>query len=281
MDETSFRLPPSYEPVPPPPPWWKRLFAPLAGVLAVCVKFFASLKFLILPALKFFPLILKTGGSMILMMWIYATIYGWKFAAGFVLLILVHESGHLVAARWCGLKVGAPVFIPFMGAFIALKEAPPNAWIEAIVGIGGPVAGTVGAIVCQNVFLATQDPLWLALAYSGYFLNLFNLIPAGFMDGGRIVNAISPWLLLPGLAVLVWFMLQYGANFILILITVSALPRVWRLFWSRTPEEHLYHDLPASKRVTMGICYFGLAAFLFYQMQSVLEELQALGHPSN
>jgi Zn-dependent protease len=211
------------------------------------------------------------------MMWVYTMFFGWKYAVGFVLLILVHESGHLIAARWCGLKVGAPVFIPFMGAFIALKEAPPNAWIEAIVGIGGPVAGTVGAIVCHNVFTITQDPIWLALAYSGYFLNLFNLIPAGFMDGGRIVNAISPWLLLPGLGVLVWFMVEFGPNFLLILILLLALPKVWRLFWSRTPEEQMYYELAPAKRMIMGVCYFGLAGLLFYQMQSVMEELAAMG----
>ena len=248
------------------------------GVLAVGAKFLGQIKFFILPALKFLPVMLKTGGSMFLMMWVYTLFYGWRFAVGFVLLLLVHESGHLLAARWCGLKVGAPVFIPFMGAFIALKEAPRNAWIEAIVGIGGPVAGTVGALVCHNVFVATQNPLWLALAYSGYFLNLFNLIPAGFMDGGRIVNAISPWLLLPGLAVLGWFMMEYGFNFIVVLIFVLALPKVWRLFWSRTPEEQLYYELEPAKRVIMGVSYFGLAGLLFYQMQSVMERLQETGH---
>ena len=278
MDQTSFQLPPSHEPVPPPAPWWKRLLGPIVGVLAVGAKFLGQIKFFILPVLKFLPVMLKTGGSMFLMMWVYTLFYGWRFAVGFVLLLLVHESGHLLAARWCGLKVGAPVFIPFMGAFIALKEAPRNAWIEAIVGIGGPVAGTVGALVCHNVFMATQNPLWLALAYSGYFLNLFNLIPAGFMDGGRIVNAISPWLLLPGLAVLGWFMMEYGFNFIVVLIFVLALPKVWRLFWSRTPEEQLYYELEPAKRMIMGVSYFGLAGLLFYQMQSVMERLQETGH---
>src|ERR1043165_4559958 len=129
---------------------------------------------------------------MVLTMWLYATMWGWKYAVGFVLLLFIHEDGHLIAARSMNLKVGAPVFIPFMGAFIALKEAPRNAWIESVVGIGGPLAGGAAGGLCHVWFFVTHEPLWLALAYSGYFLNLFNLIPISPLDGGRIVTALSP-----------------------------------------------------------------------------------------
>src|SRR2546422_10535129 len=88
--------------------------------------------------------------------------------------------------------MNAPVFIPFMGAFIALKEAPPNAWIGAQVGIGGPLLGTAGAAACDGLHLATGNPLIRALAFSGFFLNLFNLAPIGVLVGGRIVTALSP-----------------------------------------------------------------------------------------
>src|SRR2546430_10776346 len=132
------------------------------------------------------------------LIWVYAQTWGWWYALGFVLLMFVHECGHLLAARRIGLKVGAPVFIPFMGAFIALKEAPPNAWIEAQVGIGGPLLGTAGAAACDGLYLATGNPLFRALAFSGFFLNLFNLAPIGFLDRGRVVTALSPWLWLGG-----------------------------------------------------------------------------------
>src|SRR2546427_4820978 len=123
---------------------------------------------------------------------LYAQTWGWWYALGFVLLIFVHECGHLLAAKRIGLKVGAPVFIPFMGAFIALKEAPPNAWIEAQVGIGGPLLGAAGAAVCDGLYLATRKPLFRALAFSGLFLNLFYLAPIGVLDGGPIVPAVFP-----------------------------------------------------------------------------------------
>lgn len=272
-----------YQPPPPPPapPAWKRFLTPIIAALAIGAKFFAKLKFLILPVLKFVPVILKTGGSMIVTIWLYAMMWGWKFAVGFVLLIFVHECGHLVAARWCGLNVGAPVFIPFMGAMIALKEAPRNAWIESVVGIGGPVLGMAGALVCHNIFTLTHDPMWLALAYTGYFLNLFNLTPITPLDGGRIVAALSPWLWLPGLGLLVWFMFDRGPNLVLIIILIAALPKVWGLFWSKTDEERRYYELAPGQRLIMAASYFGLAGFLFYQMHNSMMELQEMGHWSH
>src|SRR5216117_3424980 len=164
----------------------KKTLAPLAVVGVMIAKFFAKLKFVLLPLLKFLPVLLKSGGTMLLMVWVYMQLWGWQFALGFVLLLFVHETGHLLVARKFGLKVGAPVFIPFMGAFIALKEAPRNAWMEACVGIGGPMLGSLGALVCNAIGEFTDTPILIALASAGYFLNLFNLLPVGFLDGGRI-----------------------------------------------------------------------------------------------
>src|SRR5205085_7591477 len=115
----------------------KKALGPIAVVGVVIAKFFAKLKFVLLPLLKFLPILLKSGGTMLLMIWIYTRLWGWQFALGFVRLLLIHETGHLVVAKKFGLKVGAPVFIPFMGAFIALKEAPGHAWLEAGAGSGG------------------------------------------------------------------------------------------------------------------------------------------------
>ena len=128
----------------------KKALGPIAVLGILIVKFFGKIKLVLLPLLKFLPVLLKSGGTMLLMIWVYMQLWGWQFAVGFVLLLLVHETGHLLVAKKFGLKVGAPVFIPFMGAFIALKEAPRNAWIEACVGIGGPMLGTLGALAVQR-----------------------------------------------------------------------------------------------------------------------------------
>jgi Zn-dependent protease len=235
----------------------KKFLAPVGVGLAVFFKFLIKLKFL-LP-------FLKTGGTMILSIGVYAIQWGWKFAAGFVLLIFIHECGHLLVAKRFGLKVGAPVFIPFMGAFIALKEAPRNAWVEAEVGIGGPLLGAFGAAVCEAIYFLTGNPLFRALAYSGFFLNLFNLAPVGFLDGGRIVTALSPWLWLVGFAIMVAFTI-YHFNFLVVLILIFSLPRLFFLFRAKTDEEKRYFEVTPAQRWIVAVTYFGLIAFLVYGM---------------
>jgi len=274
--------PPRYPPPPLPPPpapaapgWgrpepsvWqkiKKLFAPFGVIGVLFLKFFAKVKFLILPALKYVPVLFKTGGTMILSIGVYALYWGVWFAVGFVLLIFVHECGHLIAAKRLGLKVGAPVFIPFMGAVIALKEAPRNAWIEAQVGIGGPLLGTVGAAVCELIHVATGNQMFGALAYTGFFLNLFNLMPVGFLDGGRIVTALSPWMWLIGFAILTAMTFMHP-NLLLILILIASLPRLISLFRAKSDEERRYFEITPEQRWIMAAMYFGLIALLVFGM---------------
>lgn len=235
----------------------KQLLAPVFVALLAVGKW-------ILPALKFGLPFLKTGATMLISIAFYAQAWGWKFAVGFVLLIFVHEAGHLIAARMMGLDVGWPVFIPFMGAFIALKEAPRNAWVESVVGVGGPLLGGLGALAVMAAYLITGHPLYLVLAYSGLFLNLFNLIPIVPLDGGRIVSAISPWLWVIGLAIILPFLLWQlsGAGLLILVIVAMSLPRVIALFRGRHTASARYFECTPGQRWTMGLLYFGLLAGL-------------------
>lgn len=259
---------PEYGPPPAPTGWqkFKKLVAPVGVGGILVLKLLGKVKFIALPVLKFLPVLLKTGGTMVLSIWFYAMTWGVWFAVGFVLLIFVHESGHLLAARRVGLKVGAPVFIPFMGAFIALKEAPRNAWVEAQVGIGGPLLGALGAGVCELIHVASGNPLFGALAYMGFFLNLFNLAPVGPLDGGRIVTALSPWLWLVGLAIVLALTFAHP-NFILVMILVFSAPRVFFLFRRKSEAERRYFEVTAAQRWTMAAMYFGLVALLVLGME--------------
>ena len=132
-------------------------------------------------SLKFLGIFVAVGG--------YALIWGWRFAVGFVLLILVHELGHYVEAQRQGLNPQLPVFIPFLGAYVALRNQPFDPWRNALVSIAGPVAGGVAALACLVYGNATDSDLLRALAYVGFLLNLFNLIPIGILDGGHILRS--------------------------------------------------------------------------------------------
>ncbi|HRI08909.1 MAG TPA: site-2 protease family protein [Nannocystaceae bacterium] len=136
--------------------------------------------------------VLLTSGTMLLSVITYSFVFGWGYAVGFVVLIFIHEMGHYIAARQRGLEVGAPTFIPFVGAWIEMKSLPHDAETEAYVGLGGPLAGTLGAFACYFLARAQGSDLLLALAYAGFMLNLFNMLPISPLDGGRIVAVISP-----------------------------------------------------------------------------------------
>jgi Zn-dependent protease len=249
----------------------KKALGPIGVIGVVILKFIGKIKFIL-------PILLKTGGSMLLTIGVYAMVWGWLFAVGFVLLIFLHECGHLIVAKQFGLKVSAPMFIPFVGAFIALKEAPRNALMESSVGIGGPIFGSFAALLCHAAGIHFGWPLLIALAWSGYFLNLFNLAPVGMLDGGRIVTALSPWLWLPGFALLAWLGWTRPNVIIWILLLVS-LPRIFSLFRKRTEEEQRYFEVTPAQRWTMGAMYFGLIAALVFGMHVAQVELQSIPHP--
>jgi Zn-dependent protease len=231
-----------------------------------------KLLLLLFKALKFGKL-LPAVGTMLLSVAAYAWIFGWWYAVGFVALLLVHEMGHYLAARRRGLNVGLPTFIPFVGAWVQLKDLPHDAETEAYVGIAGPLLGTAGALGCFYLARSTGSVLLLALAYAGFFLNLFNLIPLAPFDGGRVTAAISPRLWLIGMPLLV-ALFFYSSSPLLILMAVLALPSVlkaWRGI--RSPEEQAYYSVRAETRLSYATLYLGLAAFLAIMCEQLHAEL--------
>jgi Zn-dependent protease len=172
--EPDFR---DYEPIHPEPGWkslFRKLWAPIVAAIGLAIKF----GFFIF---KFFGLFISVGA--------YALIWGWKFGVGFVAMILIHELGHFAEAKRQGLEVSIPRFIPFLGAYVLIKNSPLNPMRNAQVALAGPAAGALAAAICWGIGSQTGSSLLHALAYAGFFLNLFNLIPIGILDGGAIWKA--------------------------------------------------------------------------------------------
>lgn len=207
--------------------------------------------------------ILTVGGTMLLSVVAYAFVFGWMYSVGFVLLLLAHEMGHYVAARQRGLDVGVPTFIPFVGAWIEMKQMPHDVETEAYVGFAGPFVGTLAALACYALARIYDSQLLLALSYAGCFLNLFNLIPLSPLDGGRITAIISPRMWLVGVPILILAFVHFTSP-LLILLAIMAAPQVVKA-WNydpEAPENAYYRNVSDEHRFTYGVYYLALAGFL-------------------
>jgi Zn-dependent protease len=247
------------------PSWLKTLFGPV-GVALIFIL--TKLKW-VLALFKF--KFLTTGFTALLSVGAYALLFPWQFAVGLVVLIFIHEIGHVLILRRYGVAATAPVFIPFMGAFIGMKQLPKNATMEAYVGLGGPVIGSLGAFACYAAFLATDHAVWLVLAYIGIIINLFNLLPIMPLDGGRIAGAISRWIWVAGYAVAIIVMLLRPSP-ILLMVLIFGAGETWNAIQGRGQSD--YYTVPASERLTIALIYFGLMAllgFTLYELQPLME----------
>jgi Zn-dependent protease len=232
------------------------------------------------PANDPWPLALtKTIGSMLVSIVIYTFLFssrngmtfGLQFATGFVLLMLVHELGHSIAMHYFRLSASPPIFIPFLGAVINLRQMPRNALEEAIVGIGGPVTGTIAAGITYMIYLKTGSVLFLRLAEFGFLLNLFNMLPVPPLDGGRVTAAVSPWVWITGLlGVFAWmasdFFTKGMINPILILLLLMAWPRVLGVLGGAHRREP-YYQIGRGAKWAMGVAYVVLGVTLYVMFE--------------
>lgn len=219
--------------------------------------------------------VLTTGGTMILSVAAYTLVWGLPYAFGLVLLIFVHEMGHFVAARRRGLEVGAPTFIPFVGAWVAMKDMPRDVETETYIGLAGPVVGTLGAMAVYWLAQVQDSKLLLAIAYGGFFINLFNLIPLSPFDGGRITAILSPRIWLAGVPILLGLFF-WRPSPLLILMALLAAPQVLKAFRydPHAPENVRYYTVAPGKRFEYAAWYLGLAAFLAVMCFELHETLQ-------
>jgi Zn-dependent protease len=262
-------LEPLYDPQPPndrrKPSWFKRrLGAILAALVALLAKFKTLL--LLLPKLK----LVTTAGTMVVSIAAYSLLWGWRFAAGFVVLLLVHEMGHVIALRREGIKASAPMFIPFLGALISARSLGDNATAEARVGLAGPILGSIGSAACILIWHATGSNLWRALAYTGFLINLFNLLPVVPLDGGRAMAAMAPWMWFVGFAALFPLLFVFPNPIFLIILVFAGIEtyKRWRLRRAGGAAQAAYYRVRPLDRALVATVYLGLIALLVVGMDA-------------
>jgi Zn-dependent protease len=243
----------------------KRRLAPLgAALLALLTKLKALL--LLLPKAK----LLISAGTMAISIAAYSVVFGWSFAIGFVALLLVHEMGHVIQLRREGLKASLPMFIPFLGAVIGARSLGDNATAEARVGLAGPVLGSVGAAACVVIWHLTGNDFWRALAFTGFFLNLFNLLPVVPLDGGRAMAAMAPWMWFVGFAALIPVAVFFPNPIIFLIVLIGGYEtyKRWKLRRSGDPRQREYYRVRPLDRALVAGIYLALIAALVLGMQA-------------
>lgn len=245
--------------VPAPKSRWGTVGAIATGAAVLAGK--TKYVLVALKLTKMTPLI-----SMMVTSFAYSFVFGWPYAIGMVGQMLLHESGHAAVMRYYGIPFSPMVFIPFMGAAVSMKDAPRNAYEEAMIAFGGPVIGTAAAASLAVIGAVWGSPMLVALADFGLMINLFNLLPIGSLDGGRIASALSPWLNVVGLmggGLLLYTGSMSNPIFYLIMLA-GTYTTVMRFV---NPPLPAYTTLLPVQRLQVGLGYLGLVFFLLWAMR--------------
>jgi Zn-dependent protease len=184
--------------------------------------------------------------------------------------LLVHEMGHVIALRREGIKASAPMFIPFLGAVISARSLGDNALAEARVGLAGPILGSIGSAVCIVIWHATGNDIWRALAFTGFFLNLFNLLPVIPLDGGRAMAAMAPWMWFLGFAAMIPLALIFPNPIILLIIVFAGYStyKRWQQRKAGGAKQEAYYRVRPLDRALVAVVYLSLIALLVVGMHA-------------
>ena len=209
------------------------------GLLLLAVWKFKFLVVLLLTKAKLLLLGLtkmSTLLSMFAAFGVYWQLWGWQFAAGLLVSIYIHEMGHVASLAHYGIKASPPMFIPGLGAVVRLKQYPPTPALDARVGLAGPIWGLGAALAALGIHWVTGAEIWAAIARSGAWINLFNLLPFWQLDGGRGFHALNRhdrWMAV-GLIGTAWFISHES---LLVLLLIAAVVQAF----GKAPEKR---DLP-------------------------------------
>jgi Zn-dependent protease len=268
LPPTAYEPAPAPAPAPPPKPQrtgWRRFGTPIFLALLAALKWGKAL-ILLLPKAK----LLTTSGSMLVSVGAYALIWGWTFAVGFVALLFVHEMGHYIQLRREGVKPSGMVFIPFLGAAVGARSLGGSALAEARVGLAGPILGSLATAALLPIAAATDNDFWRALAFTGFFLNLFNLLPVVPLDGGRAMAAMAPWMWFVGFGAMLVLLFLWPNPILLIIVLLGGFETYRRWKQRKHGEEgnaEYYRVKPLHRLLVAGV-YVGLIVALAIGMDA-------------
>ena len=201
----------------------KGIWGAIGGVALLAAT---KLKWL-LVILKFAKI--STIISLLISLGAYGLAYGWSFAFAIIYLLLVHEFGHFIACRIKGIPVKPTLFIPFVGAAVRMEKMPTSAQDNAFIAYMGPVFGVLSLVPAVILYAMTESPLWLVVISIGALINLFNLIPFGGLDGGKIVAGINTKLWFVGLILIIAFVI-YTHSILATFIAILGVIHLWYFY---------------------------------------------------
>jgi Zn-dependent protease len=227
----------------------------------------------LIPALIIMSKVAAKGKSllsMILAVAVYTWTWGLPFAVGLIAMLFIHEMGHVHVIRRYGIKASAPMFIPFVGAVINMEKVPQKAWDEAMIGFGGPLAGGLASFATMGLAMYFHSQVLQCIAYVGFTLNLFNMLPMRPLDGGRIIQAVSPWIHVLGCVA------GLGLTFVISspllgIMTVLGIMEIYPLFKMGRQK-----DVPSWHRLAVGIAYLVTIAALLYGAEATFLPTHAI-----
>ena len=161
---------------------WSKRLGPLAPVAVFLLK--AKSALFLLFKLKF---LLSFLGFFA----VYWAFFGWKFALGFALSLLIHEMGHYVAVKRRGMRAELPIFVPFMFARVRWFASDVSREDLAAISLAGPLYGLGAALGFMALAWPMHSLLLIVLANVTAWLNLLNLVPVWGLDGAKAVYALS------------------------------------------------------------------------------------------
>lgn len=217
------------------------------------------------------------GGSFAVTIAAYARAYPetpLALVVGFVVITLIHELGHALVIRAKGLRAGFMVFIPFVGGAVTLKDQPRSVYDDALIGLAGPIFGTIASLIPLQIFKSTGDPVFLLVAFAGFVLNLFNLVPLGMLDGGRISAAITKWMWVFGGAIVIYHVVK-RPNPLMILILILAVFQVYAAI-VREQDDKQFYEVSSAQRAAIAVAYFSLVIFLGHQTYMAYQRVEML-----